>query len=223
MFTSHTSEKNHIPETFEVFVMNPDGSNRTQLTNMGQAYVPQWSVNGSRILFRKYGEPAQLFSMTPDGSELVQLLDTIDGGYDLSPNGTSLAFTKLDSTGFFHIYKLGVNDRTLEKLTDSERDGNPVWSLDGEIIVFESWRNQTGFGELYVMNANGSDLKRITNITDHILYYDLSPDSKKIAFSSGRARHHNWDIYVMDIDGLNIARLTNMGDNSFRGWSPIRM
>jgi Tol biopolymer transport system component len=73
-------------------------------------------------------------------------------------------------------------------------------------ITFVSERDG-GKGEIYVMDADGSNQKRLTNNAVEEVYPAFSSDGSKIAFVS--ARDGNYEIYVMDTDGSNQKRLTN--------------
>jgi len=73
--------------------------------------------------------------------------------------------------------------------------------------------------EIYVMNADGSDLRRLTTNPGYDLWLTWSPDGRRIAFSSDR--DGNTDLYAMDPDGSNLARLTTgPGRESAPSWSP---
>ena len=89
------------------------------------------------------------------------------------------------------------------------------WSEDGSQIVFSSNRDQdpggvTPCGEIYLVNADGSDVVKITNGPAQ----DCSPSWSReghILFSSDRANlGGNGDLYVMKVDGSDITRLTNL-------------
>jgi hypothetical protein len=96
----------------------------------------------------------------------------------------------------------------------------PAWSPDGTKIVFARTQNtQAGYPDIYVMNANGSNLTRLTTnpLTDNEPSW--SPDGTKIAFHSNQ--NNNTDIYVMNANGSNPTRLTADPDiDSQPAWSP---
>ncbi len=90
-------------------------------------------------------------------------------------------------------------------------------SIAVEKITFYSERN--GNAEVYIMNANGSGLKRLTINSALDNGAAISSDGSKIAFSS--TRDGNYEIYAMNIDGSNQQRLTNTPYNEVHAdWSP---
>jgi dipeptidyl aminopeptidase/acylaminoacyl peptidase len=80
---------------------------------------------------------------------------------------------------------------------NSEDDGRPFWSPDGQMIAFESYRD--GNWEVYVMNADGSGEINLTKNSAYDYEPSWSPDGKKIVFISDR--DGNFEIYVMNADG----------------------
>src|SRR2546426_2296141 len=82
----------------EIYVMNPDGSNQTNLTkNSASDYEPAWSPDGAKIAFvsNRNGK-MQLFVMNADGSNPVQLTFDIfsyPAGLSWSPDGTRIVFS----------------------------------------------------------------------------------------------------------------------------------
>lgn len=87
-------------------------------------------------------------------------------------------------------------------------------------IAFASTRDGKGSGEIYTMNADGSDQTRLTR-NDKMDYTPRwSPDSSQIAFCSNR--DGNYEIYTMNSDGSNQRRLTHDSESN-RGldWSPV--
>ena len=91
-------------------------------------------------------------------------------------------------------------------------------------IAFDS--NRDGNDEIYVMDADGGNLQRLTNHPDGDFHPSWSPDGKQITFMSRRDGHvidglATFEIYVMDIDGGNPQNLTNdPHDDWYPSWSP---
>jgi Tol biopolymer transport system component len=84
-------------------------------------------------------------------------------------------------------------------------------------IAFGSDRD--GDGEIYAMNADGTNLTKLTNNEVWDGQPAWSPDGSKIAF--GSERDGNDEIYVMNADGTNVIRLTNDPEWDFgAAWSP---
>jgi len=103
-----------------------------------------------------------------------------------------------------------VYQGTRETLTD-EKSGAyfSVFSPDGSRIAFMSQRD--GNSEIYVMNRNGSGVRRLTNNLSGESSPTWSPTGTQIAFTSDRSGKPQ--IYVMDADGLN-ERLLIRGETA---------
>lgn len=93
----------------------------------------------------------------------------------------------------------------------------PVFPSSPGQIAFVS--NRDGNDEIYMMNNDGSRVRRLTNNPAHDGHPTGSPDGKKIAFVSDR--DGNAEIYVMNADGSGVRRLTdNLANDGTPAWSP---
>jgi dipeptidyl aminopeptidase/acylaminoacyl peptidase len=98
-------------------------------------------------------------------------------------------------------------------------DSAPAWSPDGTEIAFES--DKDGDGEIYVMKADGTDVRQLTNNTIHDEGPAWAPDGTRIAYTSG-PDNLNGDVWVMNADGSDPMQLTDSpGRDESPDWQPI--
>jgi TolB protein len=117
------------------------------------------------------------------------------------------------------IYTIDASGSDLTRLTHGE-DYRPRWSPDGTQIVFQRFFGAEGALRSYieVMNADGSDLRRLTDRGAEF-QPAWSPDGARIVFGSGTG--HRAEIFTMNADGTDLIRLTNdRFDDSVPAWSP---
>lgn len=92
----------------------------------------------------------------------------------------------------------------------------PTFTADGK-IVFANSREKNY--EIYLMNAAGSDERRLTKNLLMDIRPAVSPDGRRIAFVS--TRMGNYDVFVMDIDGTNIRQITSSEErDDYPTWHP---
>ena len=128
--------------------------------------------------------------------------------------GDTIAFS---SKG--NIYTMNTDGTNLIKLIQGS---NPSWSPDGTKIAFVSGRDDNK--EIYVMNADGKNLKNLTLHLDYDTCPTWAPDGTKIAFWSRQVAGEIQmlsDIFVMDADGTNRTNITQnpRASNRTPSWS----
>jgi Tol biopolymer transport system component len=96
----------------------------------------------------------------------------------------------------------------------------PQWSPDGTRIAFASNRDDdAGRSSIYVMDGDGTNVRRLTPVGSSDYFPQWSPDGKKIAFM--RSSDGDAEIYVMEPDGSDVVRLTdNDAFDVAYFWSP---
>lgn len=233
VFTSHPDGNNGPTDTnAEIYMMNADGSGLTRLTNNHLwDNEPTVSPDGKRIAFiESPAAPnhAQIYAMNIDGSDVIRLTDNqaTDDLPIFSPDGTQIVFFS-DRDGNSEIYVMNADGSDQTRLTDNRAlDQYPSWSPDGTKIVFNSARDgyegiseiRSMNGEIYIMNADGSDQTRLTQDGGHDGRPMWSPDGTKILFETDRNGHG--ELYVMNADGSEQTNLTNNGKDAFaQAWS----
>ncbi len=162
---------------YEIFTINVDGSNRTNLTNNpARDFAPAWSPDGSRILFVSYpnGGRARLHTMNADGSDvraLPSVVGLVDYSPEWSPTGNQIAFV-VGSEDFLPILYTADADGTNRQIFDGNGIGSlhrnrPKWSPDGTKIVFHMWNFVGDDCEIYVKKVNGGGAAQLTNTIGH--------------------------------------------------------
>lgn len=210
----------HAPDGINI--MDADGSNIRQITNGPDDYNPAWSPDGSQIAFSKElweekdGKSnfisGGIYVIDTDGGNLRKLTDGYCRGADWSPDGKKIAY----SFGYAppQIYVIDANGEHQKMIFDW--GSNPAWSPDGEKIAFHSERDNHKTCDIYVMDSNGQNVKRLTESSQSDEFYPRwSPDGKSIAFSSNMAQLSNWDLYIMDSDGQNTRQITDTWEREF--------
>lgn len=97
------------------------------------------------------------------------------------------------------------------------KDGSPAWSPDSTRLAFYSERD--GNAEIYVMNADGTGVTRLTDSGADEGYPAWSPDGRTISFDSDR--DGNFDVFAMNADGSNVRPVTRHPARDVSAtWSP---
>ncbi|MEM1248698.1 MAG: Tol-Pal system beta propeller repeat protein TolB [Acidobacteriota bacterium] len=152
----------------EIFSVRRDGSQLKRLTNSrGIDTNPSWSPNGQSIAFTssRSGSP-QIYVMDADGSNprRVTFGGKYNDGASWSPDGSKLVFARRTDNG--RRFDIAVADLvTLEETILTGGPGSheaPSYSPNGRFIAFESTRAGGTVKQVWVMTAEGRDLRQLT-------------------------------------------------------------
>lgn len=170
-----------------------------------------------------------------DGTEVTRLgdRDQRDLASSWSPDGGRIAFfvgegvdgvEGVDETSA-GISTMAADGTDVRRLTDGGGqwiDAFPSFSPDGSRIVFQS--DRTGTGEIYVMDADGSNEVLLSDFDDDPrddYTPTWSPDGERIAFVRGEIPPGGaGELWVMDADGSNAHALPGVPPVDFPSWSP---
>jgi Tol biopolymer transport system component len=181
-----------------------------------------WDPRGM-IAFERQNESSGLhdiFLMKNDGSQVENLTNfpADDGAPTWSPDGNWIALSSdrvdVENSVYRAIFKIDLRTRELVQLTSGAYDDRwPTWSPDGTRIAF--MRRSPGLTkyDIFVMNADGSNVQNITNYALGNDFPAWSRDGEWIAFTSER----NWggrDLWLVRPDGSDarIVLRTDFGD-----------
>ena len=209
-----------------LFIANSDGSGERRLVETtADIEDPAWSPDGRSIAYvqiqngkkslhvmaidgtgdRRVTPPEQSPihpAWTPDSKALLYCTDD-----DLDPPRKNAA----------EIYRLDLASGRIAAVLGGGVNTYPVPSPDGRKIAFRKMLDVNS--EVFVADADGTDVK---NLTDHPAFEGWpawSPDGKRIAFAANR--NSSYQIFVMDSDGKNVKLVANTeGRATAPKWAP---
>lgn len=209
--------------SFQIFSMNPDGTNKVQITNLPannyDGLVPDLSPDGQRIAFcfgtlvPNNNPITDLYVINVDGTDLRQITrDGLSCFPRWSPDGRLILFGHQDPNGNHVITTLRADGTgTLLTLTSNLWDSIPgFFTPDASHIVYLS---QDGglVSVVVVMDAHGANKEHLTQPAFEGSAADVAPNGQHILVSD----HQNSppaltnDIFVMNPDGTGLTQLTH--------------
>jgi len=198
-----------------LYVVDADGSGLRRLTK-GDDRDPSWSPDGETIAFTRGKGPLSIFgnvyAVDLDGSNLrILVRDAQDPAW--SPDGSKIAFVR-DLEAAIAVFDL--KSKSITRVIRSRRvsASNPAWSPDGTRIVFvdipraaridKELYGADDFLEIYVVNVDGTGLRRLTWNTDIESNPTWTPDGRIIFERLVGAKPSRF--FVMNADGTGVRR-----------------
>ncbi len=233
----------------DIYIMKASGNALAQVTRDPAAdFDPTWSPEGTQIAYRHQAGPhttqTDIFVTAVGGGEptdLTMSLGVSDWGPAWSPVGAWIAWNSMRDdprSGVLHGFLMHPDGSGVRRITDEIWVEYPAWSPDGRKIAFMAQEpGASGLDpdyNIYVMNADGSGITKLTNGPGTEGFPAWSPDGTQIAFSSTQEDCSNTDdpgclstgdigpfyaLFVMNADGSGQTRLTDTFAQ-LMDWSP---
>lgn len=164
-----SDHQNEPEDTPDIYILNLLSGELAEILDDPPStdFNPRWSPDGNRILFisNRTGN-FEIFVMNVDGSEITQITKSKgqERSAEWSPDGSRIVFSYSPGgpvTDLYIINADGATESVVRLTADNAPDSSPSWSPDGSQIVFASRRS--GNWDLWVVNADGSGLKQLTD------------------------------------------------------------
>jgi len=167
----------------DIWIMNANGSSAALLSgSIDYDHDPDWSSTNRVVWVSDRRGDDNLYWLDVANPNVVNevaisaLDDELEPAW--SPDGSKIAYTQDDHSGFTRIWVINTDGSNPLPLTDASHDEEPSWSPDGTRIVFT--RND----QIWVINANRTGLTQLTSgANDGAPVF--SPDGTKVAFIRG--------------------------------------
>ena len=224
-------------ETYQIYTMNADGSNQTQITfSDHRAAYPIWSPNGRQIVFTRFiaaDHNEEVFVMDADGTNQRNLSN--HPGYDSfpewSPDGSLIVFTSDRHGGKnadTNLFVMSPDGEDIKQITKLKWAMAPRWSPDGKQILYSeaiesrSDKSKPVIATLDFARREVIKWQRLPVPKGTFSTSDFSADGKSILFSSQQNGDDSDEIYRFVLADRQLIQLTNSPgrDAGPHEWSP---
>lgn len=171
-------------DTFDLYTMDATGNSVKRLTTVepgGVCYFPTWY--GSTIYFGyapPLGSEAMICRVSRDGTDRTLVAPGRDPA--ISPDGRSIAFTKLLKTGYclFVMNASGADEKQLTTNENTIGAVAPTWSPDGTKVLYSDEAH--GRLEIFMYDLKSQSHRQITSLGQFSASASWSPDMRQISF-----------------------------------------
>jgi Tol biopolymer transport system component len=196
-------------ETY-LYVVNADGSGLRRLTTRrAHVFNPSWSADGKTIRYARS-------LVNADGSGHSELPRNVPLAGAWSPDGqriavVSVAHSPADarSPTKLGLWVVNADGSDARRVAGNATWGEPAWSPNGRRIAFRRFEGKVGSAgnsDLFVVNPDGSGLRRLTRQAANVRWFAWSPDGRTIAFLRNR------EVHIVKADGTGERRLTQLDE-----------
>ncbi len=195
-----------------LYIIEEDGSAPVKLTD--NAIDPKWSPDGKKISYTDYsGAGGVVYTINADGSGRTKVGIGCCSGW--SPDGRQITFVRSDlqlwiANGDGSMAHSLIGNSSLQMMQH-------WWSPDGKRIAFSAPGKAQAAAQLYLINVDGSNLRKLTDSDEAWLSW--SSDGKQAVLIGNCGGLNNHDLCIMDADSSSLRRLTDYHGH-LPVWSP---
>ncbi|MCI0554539.1 MAG: hypothetical protein L0287_26625 [Anaerolineae bacterium] len=209
----------------QLCMINADGTGYQQMTQTeAHNYYSVYSPQGGSIVYssNQNGGVFDLFLFVFEGSRLIRLTERIGNvvSPSFSPDGTTILFANRAAEGptsLWTVENTGENSQLLYAGPNTIVAAD--WSPDGNTIAFAMAVDQPDAYEVFLMGADGSNVRQLTyGLAGIGGSLDWSPDGKYLLIYAGP--QGDKDIFRVDVEAKTAAQLTDGGNNAASSFSP---
>jgi TolB protein len=243
-----------VEGAWSIYAADPDGSHRRRLTHPGAGVhddLPDWSPDGSNILFDRIFQPSsdlptvadEIMRVNADGTGLRQIGActgecVVNDDPQYSPDGNRIVYSRLmrvkpKGSLVLGVWVMDANGSNPHQITQvsspaSSEDHEPAWSPDGKNIVFtriNDTAEPANQQAVFIVASSGGKPRRITSWKLNAGGPNWGPDGSKILIQSYRdcPCSETSQVYTVAPDGSGLTQLADAGKNIEPNWSPDGM
>jgi TolB protein len=212
----------------ELKIVDSDGAETRAITTGRGALSPAWSPTGESVVFTVLGNTGTQVQELDVRTGRTRRVSQIRAGLNITPvyqpGGNAILYSQGQGGGYgtdLVLANLDEDSTKPRRITIGRGTDNtsPSYSPDGTQIAFIS--GKSGSPQVYIMDADGSNVQLLTPYTPGVRSYraspDWSPDGRAIAYEQQQG---NFQIWMIDLRERVPKQLTSEGENEDPSWAP---
>src|SRR6185436_13348564 len=210
----------------ELKIVDSDGSETRSITTGRGALSPAWSPGGESVVFTVLGNTGTQVQELDVRTGRTRRISQIRAGLNITPvyqpGGNAILYAQGTGNGTdLVLAALGADSSKPKRITIGRGSDNtsPSYSPDGSQIAFIS--GKSGSPQVYIMDADGSNVELLTPYKPGVRSYraspDWSPDGRAVAYEQ---QNGLFQIWMIDLRDRNPKQLTSEGENEDPSWAP---
>lgn len=208
----------------ELKIVDSDGAGMRAITTGRGALSPAWSPTGKSVVFTVLGNTGTQVQELDVRTGFTRRISQIRAGLNITPvyqpGGNAILYAQGGGSGT-DLVLAALDSGKPKKLTIGKGTDNtsPSYSPDGSQIAFIS--GKSGSPQVYIMDADGSNVQLLTPYKPGVRSYraspDWSPDGRAIAYEQ---QNGVFQVWMIDLRERVPKQLTSEGENEDPSWAP---